>query len=48
MELAATLTLGPTRVDWIRHDGGRDNAAILMAYDQARFEVRVRDALAFS
>lgn len=39
---------GATLVDWDRRGGAPDNAAILMAYDQDRFEARVRDALAFS
>ena len=48
VELAWTLTRGATRVDWDRRGGAPDNAAILMTYDQARFEARVREALAFS
>ena len=48
VELAGTATRGATLVDWDRRGGAPDNAAILMAYDQARFEARVRDALAFS
>ena len=37
---------GATVVDWNRQDGGVDNAAILMRYDQARFEAMVAAALA--
>ena len=37
---------GVTVVDWERAGGGPDNAAILMEYDQARFEALVRGALA--
>ena len=48
VELAGGETRGATLVDWARQGGGPDNAAILMAYDQPRFEARVRDALAFS
>ena len=48
VELAGAGTRGATLVDWARQGGGPDNAAILMAYDQPRFEARVRDALAFS
>lgn len=48
VELAGTATRGATLVDWDRRGGAPDNVAILMAYDQGRFEARVRDALAFS
>ena len=48
VEMAGTLTRGATRVDWDRRGDAPDNAALLMAYDQARFEARVRGALAFS
>lgn len=48
VELAGTAARGATLVDWDRRGGAPDNATILMAYDQARFEARVRDALAFS
>ena len=47
VELAGTVTRGATVVDWGRQGGAPDNAGLLMAYDQARFEARVRDALAF-
>ena len=47
VELAGAATRGATPVDWDRRGGAPDNATILMAYDQARFEARVRDALAF-
>lgn len=47
VELAHGLCRGATVVDWGRRQpGGRDNAAILVAYDQGRFEARVRAALA--
>lgn len=47
VELSHGLCRGATVVDWDRRDPGRrDNAAILMAYDQARFEALVRGALA--
>ena len=36
---------GATLVDWNQRFGGTDNAAILMAYDQARFEGMVSGAL---
>ncbi len=37
---------GATPVDWNRQEDRRDNAAILMRYDQARFERLIREALA--
>jgi len=46
VELAGVHTRGATVVDWRREGGDRDNAAILMAYDQARFEALLREALA--
>jgi purine nucleosidase len=46
VELAGAHTRGATVVDWRREGGDRDNAAILMAYDQARFEALLREALA--
>jgi purine nucleosidase len=46
VELAGGLTRGATVVDWGRREGRPDNAAILLRYDQARFEAMVRDALA--
>lgn len=46
IELAHGLCRGATVVDWDRRvPGAPDNAAILMAYDQARFEALVRGAL---
>lgn len=48
VELSGAHTRGATIVDWDRRGGAPDNAAILMAYDQPRFEARVRDALARS
>src|SRR6478672_3042625 len=46
VELAGAHTRGATVVDWRREGGDRDNAAILMAYDQTRFEALLREALA--
>ncbi|HEX5662050.1 MAG TPA: nucleoside hydrolase [Xanthomonadaceae bacterium] len=46
VELLGTLSRGTTVVDWNRQLGRPDNARILMAYDQGRFEARVRSALA--
>ncbi|KAB8313953.1 nucleoside hydrolase [Tolypothrix campylonemoides VB511288] len=46
VELAGRHTRGATVVDWQRQDGGRDNARLLLRYDQARFEARIRAALA--
>jgi purine nucleosidase len=47
VELAHGLCRGMTVVDWERRLPGRpDNAAILMEYDQGRFEALVRGALA--
>jgi purine nucleosidase len=46
VELDGRHSRGATVVDWERRGGGRDNAAIVMRYDQARFEALIRDALA--
>ena len=46
VELAGALARGATLVDWNRQAGRPDNARILLDYDQARFEARVRSALA--
>ena len=46
VELAGRHTRGATVVDWLRQGGQPDNAAILMHYDQGRFEAMVRQALA--
>lgn len=46
VELAHGPGRGATIVDWERAGAGRDNAAILMDYDQVRFETLVREALA--
>ena len=46
VELDGRHTRGATVVDWNRQDGGADNAAILMRYDQARFEAMIAAALA--
>lgn len=48
VELDGRHTLGATVVDWQRQTGASDNARILVRYDQARFEARVREALAAS
>lgn len=45
VELAGDLSRGTTVVDWNRQTGRPDNARILLGYDQARFEARVRRAL---
>ena len=37
---------GLTAVDWDRRGGAADNARILLDYDPAAFEARVRAALA--
>ena len=46
VELEGRHTRGATIVDWRREGGGADNCRILMRYDQARFESRLRRALA--
>ena len=46
VELDGRHTRGATIVDWNRQDGGADNVAILMRYDQARFEAMIERALA--
>ena len=46
VELAGRHTRGATVVDWNRQHGGADNAALLMRYDQGRFEAMMRQALA--
>ncbi|MBW3549615.1 MAG: nucleoside hydrolase [Proteobacteria bacterium] len=46
VELDGRRTRGVTVVDWLRQEGGPDNASLLMRYDQARFETLVRTALA--
>ena len=46
VEMAGVHTRGTTVVDWNRQSGQPDNAAILMHYDQARFEGMIRHALA--
>ncbi|HBK47310.1 MAG TPA: nucleoside hydrolase [Xanthomonadaceae bacterium] len=45
IELAGSFTRGATVVDWNRQQGRPDNAAILMDYDQDRFQQLVRQAL---
>ncbi len=46
VELTGTLTRGATVVDWNRQHGNPDNAALMMRYDQARFEALIQAALA--
>ena len=46
VETAGTHTRGATVVDWNRQTGAPDNVAILMQYDQARFERMLQSALA--
>ena len=46
VELAGRHSRGATVVDWNHRHGGADNAAILMRYDQARFEGLIQRALA--
>ena len=46
VETEGRLTRGLTAVDWNRQTGAPDNARILLRYDQARFDARVRAALA--
>ena len=45
VELAGGVTRGATVVDWDRRGGRPDNAAILMRYDQHRFQALLRGAL---
>ncbi|PZU27976.1 MAG: nucleoside hydrolase, partial [Stenotrophomonas sp.] len=45
IELTGTRTRGATIVDWNRQTGVADNTALLIGYDQARFEAQVRGAL---
>jgi len=46
VELAGRHTRGATVIDWNRQHGGADNAALLMRYDQGRFEDMLERALA--
>jgi len=46
IELAGLHSRGATVVDWQRRGGAPDNAAIVLRYDQARFEGLVESALA--
>ncbi|MFC0676995.1 nucleoside hydrolase [Lysobacter korlensis] len=46
VELDGRHTRGATVVDWQRQMGGHDNAAILMRYEQVRFERMIQAALA--
>ncbi|WP_449447321.1 nucleoside hydrolase [Thermomonas brevis] len=46
VETAGQYARGATIVDWNRQTGAPDNVAILMRYDQARFERMIQQALA--
>ncbi|KGM55724.1 nucleoside hydrolase [Lysobacter arseniciresistens ZS79] len=46
VELAGHHSRGATIVDWQRRGGAPDNAAILLRYDQRRFEALIEAALA--
>lgn len=46
VELGGRHTRGATVIDWNRQEGRADNAAILVRYDQARFEAAIAAALA--
>ncbi|WP_374558302.1 nucleoside hydrolase [Thermomonas sp.] len=46
VETAGQHARGATIVDWNRQTGAPDNVAILMRYDQARFEAMIEAALA--
>src|SRR5690606_42078664 len=46
VETEGRLTRRLTAVDWNRQTGAPDNARILLRYDQARFDARVKAALA--
>ncbi|QWF18067.1 nucleoside hydrolase [Lysobacter capsici] len=48
IELEGTHSRGATIVDWRRQEGREDRVAILMKYDQQRFERLIQDALAAS
>lgn len=45
VELEGRLSRAATVVDWLRRGGQPDNARILLDYDQAGFEARIRRAL---
>ena len=45
VELSGNHSRGATVVDWQRRGGAPDNVAILMRYDQARFEAQIEAAL---
>ena len=45
VELEGRLSRGATVVDWQRRSGRPDNARILLDYDQAAFEARLRGAV---
>ena len=46
VETAGQYARGATIVDWNRQTGAADNVAILMRYDQARFDAMIEAALA--
>ena len=46
VELEGRYTRGATVVDWLRQGGQADTARLVLRYDQAAFEQRVRAALA--
>lgn len=46
VELSGRLTRGTTVVDWLGQEGRPENAAILMSYDETRFQALIREALA--
>jgi purine nucleosidase len=48
IELDGTHSRGATVVDWRRQEGKLDKAAILMKYDQQRFERLIQAALSAS
>jgi purine nucleosidase len=48
VETAGQHARGATIVDWNRQTGAADNVAILMHYDQGRFEAMIERALAAS
>lgn len=45
VELTGSRSRGATIVDWNRQTGAPDNTALLIGYDQARFEAQVQRAL---
>jgi purine nucleosidase len=45
VELIGNRSRGATVVDWNRQTGAPDNTALLIGYEQGRFEAQVRTAL---